>query len=188
MSGADSSQLQVLSRQAALLLGALLLARAGGAATLLPPDFAQMVSDSQVIIHARVIDMEGELVGSRRTIESRVTVQVLSSIKGQPGSELVFRVPGGRVGRYRRVFVGAPTFNVGDEILLFLKGRAPTLPMPYGLSQGVYRVSRTSGVPMVMPVPPVEGIAGTPRGDPRRMPLPLDEFTRRVRTLAGVAP
>jgi hypothetical protein len=146
-----------------------------------------MVSESEVIVHARVIDVAGELVGSRRTIESRVTVQVLSPIKGQPGSALVFRVPGGRVGRYRRVFVGAPTFNAGDEILLFLKGRAPALAMPYGLSQGVYRVSRTAGGPVVMPVPPLAGVAITPRGDPARTPLPLDEFTRQVRALAGVS-
>jgi hypothetical protein len=168
-----------------ILLGVLLLARQADATTLLPLDFAQMVSESQVIVHARVIDVAGELVGDRRTIQSRVTVQVLSPIKGQPGSELVFRVPGGRVGRYRRVFVGAPTFNAGDEVLLFLKGRAPALAVPYGLSQGVYRVSRTGTAPVVMPVPALEGIAGTPRGDASRRPLPLDEFTRQVRLLAG---
>src|SRR6187455_1781785 len=105
-----------LPRKAAILLCVLLLAWPADATTLLPADFAQMVSESQVIVHARVIDVEGELVGSRRTIESRVTVQVLSPIKGRPGPGLVFKVPGGRVGRYRRVFVGAPTFNSGDEI------------------------------------------------------------------------
>ena len=157
-----------------------------GATTLLPADFAQMVSESQLIVHARVVAVEGELIGTRRTIESRVTIQVLSSIKGQAASELVFRVPGGRVGRYRRIFVGAPTFNAGDEVLLFLKGRAPSLAMPYGLSQGVYRVSRAGGSPVVTPVPPLDGVAGTLRGDPVRTPLPLDEFTRQVRALAGV--
>jgi hypothetical protein len=157
-----------------------------GATTLLPADFAQMVSESQLIVHARVVAVEGELIGTRRTIESRVTIQVLSSIKGQAASELVFRVPGGRVGRYRRIFVGAPTFNAGDEVLLFLKGRAPSLAMPYGLSQGVYRVSRAGGSPVVTPVPPLDGVAGTLRGDPVRTPLALDEFTHQVRALAGV--
>ena len=60
-----------------------------GATTLLPADFAQMVSDSQLIVHARVVGVEGELIGTRRTIESRVTVQVLSSLKGDSASELV---------------------------------------------------------------------------------------------------
>ena len=158
-----------------------------GATTLLPADFAQMVSESQLIVHGRVVGVEGELVGNPRTIESRVTVQVLSSIKGQSVTELVFRVPGGRVGRYRRIFVGAPAFNTGDEVLLFLKGRAPAMAMPYGLSQGVYRVSRMGGSAVVMPVPPLEGVAGTLRGVPVRPPVPLDAFSRQVQALAGVA-
>lgn len=170
-----------------LILAALLPAAPLGATTLLPADFPQMVSESQLIVHGRVVQVDGELVGSRRTIESRVTIQVLSSIKGQSAAELVFRVPGGRVGRYRRIFVGAPTFTAGDEVLLFLKGRAPALATLYGLSQGVYRVSRVTGDPIVMPVPALERVAGTLRGDPARIALSLDEFTRQVRTLARVS-
>src|SRR4051812_29358810 len=91
----------------------MLVAQSLDATTLLPADFAQMVSESQVIVHARVVAVTGELVGSRRTIESRVTVEVVSLLKGQPAAQVVFRVPGGQVGRYRRVFVGAPTFRSG---------------------------------------------------------------------------
>jgi hypothetical protein len=156
-----------------------------GATVLLPADFTQMVSESQVIVHARVIDVQGELVGERRAIESLVTVTVLSPLKGVTGGELVFRVPGGRVGRYRRIFVGAPVFKAGDEVVLFLKSRVPAIPVPFGLSQGVYRVSRATGAPMVIPVPPTETVAGIPRGDSRRTPLALDEFARQVRLVAG---
>jgi hypothetical protein len=53
--------------------------------------------------------------------------------------------------------------------------------MPFGLSQGVYRVTRTAGVPLVMPVPPTEAVAGAVRGDPVRKPLALDEFARQIR-------
>src|SRR5688500_2243640 len=123
-----------------------------------------MVTESQLIVHARVIDVEGALVGARRSIETLVTVAVLSPLKGMTGEELVFRVPGGRVGRYRRIFVGAPVFKLGDEVVLFLKGRAPAVAMPFGLSQGVYRVSLSTGAPMVLPVPPTAVVAGAPRG------------------------
>jgi hypothetical protein len=172
-------------RFALLWLALLIVVEPLAATTVLPVDFAQMVAASQVIVHARVVAVEGELVGSRRTIESRVTVAVVSPLKGQPGPVVVFRVPGGRVGRYRRIFVGAPTFNPGDEVLLFLKGQVPAMPMPYGLSQGVYRISRVTGSPLVMPVPAIDGVAGTVRGDPARTPLSLDDFRRQVRTLAG---
>jgi hypothetical protein len=169
----------------ALSLGVVLSGRLG-ATVLLPADFTQMVSESQLIVHARVIGVRGELAGSRRSIESLVTVAVVSSpLKGATGDEVVFRVPGGRVGRYRRIFVGAPVFKAGDEVVLFLKGRAPAIAVPFGLSQGVYRVSRATGTPMVIPVPPTEAVAGIPRGDSSRKPVALDEFARQVRLAAG---
>jgi hypothetical protein len=146
-----------------------------------------MVTESQLIVHGRVVDVRGALVGTRRSIESVVTIAVLSPLKGTTGEQLVFRVPGGRVGRYRRIFVGAPVFTPGDEVVLFLKGRAPEMAMPFGLSQGVYRVSRITGAPMIVPVPPTANVAGAPRGDSIRRPLALDEFARQVRqTLAVV--
>ena len=167
-----------------LVLGMLLSGKLG-ATVLLPAEFTQMVSESQLIVHARVIDVRGELVGNRRAIESLVTVAVLSPLKGVVGGDLVFRVPGGRVGRYRRIFVGAPVFKPGDEVVLFLKSRAPAIAMPFGLSQGVYRVSRTTGAPMVIPVPPTGAMAGIPRGDSIRKPVALEEFARQVRLAAG---
>ena len=180
-----------MSRRLATALVGLSLAivssRDAAATVLLPADFTRMVTESQLIVHARVVDVQGALVGARRSIETVVTVAVLSPMKGMTGEELVFRVPGGRVGRYRRIFVGAPVFTPGDEVVLFLKGRAPAVAMPFGLSQGVYRVSRATGAPMVLPVPPMTGIAGAPRGASIRRPLALEEFARQVRqTLAAV--
>ena len=51
-------------------------------------------------------------------------------------------MPGGEVGRYRRVIVGVPRFAAGDEVVVFLRGAAPALPTVFGLSQGLYRVAR----------------------------------------------
>ena len=150
------------------------------ATTILPSDFPEMVNECQLVIHGRVRDVQGELVGVRRAIESVVTVEVLTSIKGTVGEQVAFRVPGGRVGRYRRIMVGAPVFKTGDEVVLFLKGRSPALPAPYGLSQGVYRVSRVTGVPLVIPAPATAGVAGVVRGDPARAPVALTEFARQV--------
>ncbi len=48
--------------------------------------------------------------------------------------------------------VGAPQCARGDEVVLFLKGSAPAVPMPFGLTQGVYRVNRdAAGRAMVTP-------------------------------------
>jgi hypothetical protein len=171
------------------LAGALLCAvvSPARATVTVPTDFAEMVAQSQLIVHGTVVDVRSQMTGGRRTIESLVTVSVLDSYKGGQERTLVFRVPGGQVGRYRRVMVGAPDFADGDEVVLFLRGRAPSLPMVFGLNQGVYRVSRSGGRGMVTPVI-TDGPGRVVRGDPARRPLALDAFARAVRSVTEQRP
>jgi hypothetical protein len=83
------------------------------------------------------------------------------------------------------VMVGAPQCARGDEVVLFLKGSAPAVPMPFGLTQGVYRVNRdAAGRATVMPMV-ATGADRIVRGDPARRPLELTTFTSMVRTAAG---
>lgn len=139
------------------------------ALTLIPADFNEMISGSQTIVHGRVVDVRAQTTtGAARTIESVITIAVIDAIKGTAAREVRFRVPGGRLGRYRRVVVGAPEFVEGQELILFLRGSPPALPMPFGISQGVYRVA-----------------GGVVRGDPSRHPLEIADFVRQVRTVAG---
>ena len=112
------------------------------ATVLLPADLATIVSDASIIVHGRVVEIRSALTGPRRTIDSFITVAVIETMKGDPGSTVTFRVPNGQVGRYRRILVGAPEFVEGEEVVVFLQGRAPAMPTPVGLSQGVYRVRR----------------------------------------------
>ena len=107
-----------------------------------------------------------------------------------------FKVPGGRLWRYRSVVVGAPVFAPGDEAMLFLKSNAAnadSLLEVFGLNQGVFRVkvdSRT-GQRMVVPPPVMAAPATDPvvageaqpvkRGSLDRRPLPFEAFGARVR-------
>jgi hypothetical protein len=110
---------------------------------------------------------------------------VTDALKGRPGDTVSFRLPGGEVGRYRRVIVGVPRFTAGDDVIVFLRGGAPQLPTIFGLSQGLYRVMRTAdGRALVAPAPLMAPAAGTERivrGDPARQPLALDAFAGEVR-------
>jgi hypothetical protein len=149
------------------------------ATTLAPADFAQMATESELIVRGTVVRVEGQRTGGRQTIESLITLRVSDTIKGTAVTETTFRVPGGKVGPYRRVTVGAPQFSPGDEVILFLKGRAPAMATPYGLSQGVYRVSRTGGASVVTPAV-AAGFGRVTRGDPARRPVDPVTFTRQV--------
>jgi hypothetical protein len=157
------------------------------ALTLLPADVADMVGGSQLIVHGQVVDVRSATTASRRTIETVITLAVADVLKGSANREVVFRVPGGQVGRYRRILVGAPQFATGQEVVVFLSGRAPAIPMPFGLSQGVYRVVRAGdGRAMVIPLLTSSTVAGpVVRGDSSRRPLALEEFARQVRDVAA---
>jgi hypothetical protein len=154
-----------------------------------PAEFSEMVTMSDLVVHGRVIGIHAQLVGDRRTIESVVSVAVIDALKGQPGEIVHFRVPGGQIGRYRRFMVGAPEFAPGEEVVLFLRGRPPGVPFPFGLSQGVYRVVREADGRSVVTPPTVAAAAGrVVRGDPSRRPVELPVFVRNVRALAERRP
>ncbi len=155
------------------------------AMVVVPAEFSEMVAASQTIVQGRIVDVRSYETAGRRTIESLVTVQVVDAIKGQPGATAYFKLPGGQVGRYRRVVVGAPQFAPGDEVVLFLKGSAPAVPMPFGLTQGVYRISRDGSGRAVVAPSVTDGSGRIVRGDPARSPLELSAFATMVRSIAG---
>jgi hypothetical protein len=154
------------------------------AMVVVPAGFSEMVTASELVVHGRVVGIRPQIVGDRRTIETVITIAVLDALKGQPGETVHFRVPGGQIGRYRRFMVGAPEFASGEEVVLFLKGRPPGVPFPFGLSQGVYRVVRDPGGRSLVTPPTVAEAAGrVVRGDPSRRPVELSVFARNVRAI-----
>ena len=165
----------------------LVAASPSDATVLLPADFQEVVNGSQIIVRGTVSDVRSEMTAGRRTIQSLISVAVIEAIKGQAGPTITFKVPNGQVGRYRRVMVGAPEFEVGDQVIVFLRAAAPAIPNLFGLSQGVYRVARGGADGDLVTPPPVMtrgfGAQRVVRGDPVRSPLPVTAFVRDVRAV-----
>jgi hypothetical protein len=164
----------------------LLGAQALSATVLLPAEFREVVAGSQVIAHARVVEVRPAWVDGRRQIATIVTAEVISYFKGGTGQTLSFKVPGGQIGRYRSVTVGAPQFRRGDEAFLFLNSAGEPELQVFGLNQGVFRVrqDQVSGRRMVV-TPALVGTSETPqrivRGAASRRPMELDAFGAQVR-------
>ena len=169
------------------------------ATVLVPAEFSEIVRGSQIIAYARIVDARPAWADGRRWIDTVVTAEVVSYLKGRAEETLTFKVPGGRLGRYRSVVVGAPVFAAGDEAVLFLKTRGDDLPDVFGLNQGVFRVvvdSRT-GQRIVVPPPVMKADASAEpervtRGSLDRRPMAFEAFGARVRDVmakatAGVA-
>jgi hypothetical protein len=171
-----------------LVLAALLAAAAPAVATVLvPAGFGELAREALTIVHGRVVDVRSEWVDGRKRIETVVTLDVQAALKGQPGRTVSVRVPGGDMGRYRSIVIGAPRFREGEEVVLFLGGRAPAIPHLLGLSQGVYRVMREPGTGRALVTPPaIAAQAGVvPRGDVSRRPLTMGEFAQQVAAAVG---
>jgi hypothetical protein len=170
------------------LIAAFALSSTAGATVLVPADLTELTRDATAIVHGRVVDVRAEWTEGRRAIDTYVTVAVATYLKGDLGSAVTLRVPGGRMGAYRSFIVGAPIFNVGDEVVLFLGSQGPSVPYVLGLSQGVYRVrtDRESGRRTVIPpalISPEAEPVRLVRGDPNRPAPTLERFAADVRAI-----
>lgn len=170
----------------ALLFVLVCLAHPLAATVLLPADFKDIVSGSQIIVHGRVVDVRAEWSEDRRQIESHVTVAPSSFYRGTPTASVTFRVPGGEIGRYKQLTVGAPQFVPGEEAIVFLRAHGPAVPQVFGLSQGVFRVrvdQRSGQRTVILPILMARGTSAErlSRGSRTRQPLAMDVFTAQLR-------
>jgi hypothetical protein len=156
------------------------------ATVLLPAELREIVAGSQIIVYGRIADVRPEWSEDRRRIDTVVTVEAGSYLKGGPGSTVTFRVPGGQIGRYRNVMIGAPVFQPGEEAVLFLSAAGPSIAHVFGLNQGIFRVRVDTRTGRRLVIPPVlmakgEEAQAVTRGDRTRRQLGLDAFAATVR-------
>jgi hypothetical protein len=154
----------------ALLLA--FISAGAGATVLVPADLTELTRGARTIARGRVIGVEARWLAGRRGIETIVTLAAESYLKGPLGPTVQFRVPGGQLGAFRNVVVGAPEFAEGQRVIVFLGATGPRVPWVLGMNQGVFRLVPDRGGWIV-------------RGDPRIQPAPLATFERDVRALAG---
>jgi hypothetical protein len=171
-----------------LSLGFTMPAGRAGATVLAPIDLRELTRDANGIVRGRVAAVDPQWTDDRRGIVTVVTLEVEASLKGTRYSTVRFVVPGGTLGRYRSIVMGAPIFESGQRVLVFLAWRVPSYPHLVGFSQGVFRVvggdSRSSSIVIPPPlVGPSVGAARVVRGDLSRQPLTLAAFEQRVAAL-----
>jgi hypothetical protein len=171
-----------------LCVVALLMAHAD-ATTLIPAGLDELARDAGAILRGRITDTTVQLTEDRRSIETVVTMEIEASLKGSLGASVRFLVPGGSLGRYRHILVGAPEFSAGQRVVVFLGWRGPSYPYLLGLGQGVYRIDADRDRGWLVTPPPIVSTGNRPvdvvRGDPARRPMTLADFEQRVRALAG---
>ena len=161
------------------------------ATVLLPAEFREIVNGADLIVYARVAHTEVRWSDDRRRVDTLVTLQAGTYLKGGGGESLVIKVPGGTIGRYMNVLVGAPAFAAGDEAVFFLSSRGREYPAVFGLNQGVFRVAVDATTRRRLVTPPLmargSARATVVRGDASRRPLPLETFGAQVQSVLAEA-
>jgi len=120
-----------------LVSGALLASTPVDSSTAVALDVADLAQRADLVVHARVVDLETWRDGIAWT---RVEFEVLDAWKGDVPTRLQLVVPGGWTGDFGTLVFGMPTFALGEETALFLAG-APEARRVLGLSQGKFTVA-----------------------------------------------
>jgi len=112
------------------------------ATTVVPPEFSELAGRSDYVVRGRVLATHPEwrIKGNSRRIFTRVEVEVLEVIAGQPPPQLVLECLGGRVGDEELVVDGSPVFVVGQESILFVSGNGRAFCPLYAMNYGFYPV------------------------------------------------
>lgn len=155
------------------------------ATVVVPMTFEQLVDEAAAVVYARVADVRGQWTADRQAIDSVITLEALQYLKGDLGSEVLVKLPGGAAGGVVNLVPGAPSLRAGELVVLFLKARGPAMLTTLGLGQGIFRVTsdRASGQMLVTPPPLKESEAGRIiRGAAARRMLSLGAFAAAVQT------
>ena len=93
------------------------------ALSVLPPEFSDLVAESDLIVEGQVTAVEARIVTNRagyRVVKTYVTVQIARQLKGTPQPDITLEFLGGTVGDESILIPGMPTFAVGDRDFLFV--------------------------------------------------------------------
>jgi len=125
---------------AMLLLGVLTPLQA---TTVRPPEFGELVNQSDYIVRAvvKAVDSAYASPESRRII-TKVELEVIEVIAGEPPQPLVLRLMGGKVGEREMILEGAPRFVAGAEHILFVQGNGRQIYPLVAMMHGVYGIQR----------------------------------------------
>jgi hypothetical protein len=126
-----------------LSLGVLLFGLSvASATTVIPPSFAQLVSQAELIFQGTVTDVKSMWVGqgAERHIETSVTFRVEDAIKGHPGATYTISLLGGTIDGQTLEVTDTPKFKLGDRDILFVEHNGEQFVPLVGIGFGRFRI------------------------------------------------
>lgn len=161
------------------LLFALGVAAPAQATLVLPQDVGSMSREADWIVRGTVANQYASWDAEHRRIYTFTEIEVMETLHRkdrEPEAALVVRTLGGEVGDVGMKVEGTARFEVGEEVLLFLRRSEAVTGtwMVVGMSQGLYRVTvDEQGVRQLKPGAQGLGYARRRPGQP----MAIDETT-----------
>jgi hypothetical protein len=162
---------------AALLAAALLAAAPAAAATFVAPSVEELARSSEAVVRGRVVDVAPRAAAGGRIV-TEVEVLVASAWKGTPDATVRFVVPGGSAGGLALLVDSAPTFEPGEEVVVFLS-RTGAAWRVNGQSLGKFHVEGTEARSAIEGSRTLPGPVAA--GERHVGAMPVGELERRVR-------
>lgn len=161
------------------------------ATTLKRMSLGDLVRQSDDISVARCQGMNTHFGGANgRKIYTDYHFTISDSAKGGGRERITLSLLGGRIDPVELRVEGAPSFRVGDEVILFTRGRIGEWIVLTGYSQGVFPISTDPGTGRRFVLPPALsrvhflGEEGTQGGNLRdRGRVDLDRFLDALRQI-----
>jgi hypothetical protein len=155
--------------------------------TLIAVDIPELSRTSDVVVRGTVKSISSRWTADHARIVTDVELEVAEALKGAPEKSLTITQPGGVVGDVGQKVSGLASFQTGEEVLVFLERRGQNRFLVSGMSQGKFRIERSSDGRAVFAVP--DGAndallldpATRESVSPRVRTLKLDELKEQVR-------
>lgn len=114
------------------------------ATTVVPPTFAQLVNQAELIFQGTVTEVKSMWVGegAQRHIQTYVTFKVEDTIKGNAGETYSISMLGGTVDGETMEVTDTPKFKVGDHDILFVEHNGEQFVPLVGINYGRFHVRR----------------------------------------------
>lgn len=169
-------------------LAAMLVALPASASTFVAMSDEALVASSQAVVFGEVVQVDSFWNQDGTAVITDAVFQVAETFAGSAPVTVKVRTFGGSVGDVRIEAIGFPTFQVGEQMVLFLEQGAEGTFRVNGYQLGQYRV-RQDEAGVATAYPALEHgvrllqVDGTPAPAPKA--LPLDALVQRVRSLAA---
>jgi len=187
----NDSRWKAAARASALLAAVIWLP--AGATSVIGVDLEQLTRQSDVVVHGTVKGKESRWSGDGRRILTDVQIEVRESFKGPPARTVTVQQPGGVVGDIGQRVDGLATFDVGEEVVVFLERWGTQRFQVTAAAQGKFRVERSSDGTRAFAVPDHDADADLvdasgQAAKSRLQTLDLSELRDRVRATLRAAP